>query len=75
MVDADTGENKRLAPRKATVVPDDGCQIYFGAVLCKVGSSLVDVSIVDELGSSNGFQNPALNSSYRDGCVKCVMAS
>lgn len=66
MVDADTGENKRLAPRKATVLPDDGCQIYFGAVLCKVGSGSVGMSVVDELESPNGF---TCNSSYSDGCV------
>lgn len=51
MVDVDTGENTRLAPRKATVLPEDGCQIYFGAVLCKVGSGSVGISIMGGLDS------------------------
>lgn len=36
MVNAETGTKTRLAPRKATMLPVDGCQVQFGNVVCKV---------------------------------------
>ncbi|CAM9729184.1 unnamed protein product, partial [Scytosiphon promiscuus] len=36
VVDAETGTKTRLAPKKATMLPEEGCRVHFGGVACKV---------------------------------------
>lgn len=36
LLNAETGASTRLAPKKATLLPVEGCQIQFGSVVCKV---------------------------------------
>eukprot|EP00903_Cladosiphon_okamuranus_P014255 g13241.t1 len=36
IVDAVTGDKTRLAPRKVTMLPEEGCRVHFGRVECKV---------------------------------------
>lgn len=38
IVDAATGDKMRLAPRKVTMLPEEGCRVHFGGVVCKVGT-------------------------------------
>lgn len=41
IVDATTGEKTRLAPKKATILPEEGCRVHFGVVACKVSAFVV----------------------------------
>eukprot|EP00752_Nemacystus_decipiens_P009915 g8847.t1 len=41
IVDVATGDKTRLAPRKVTVLPEEGCRVHFGGVVCKVAMGLV----------------------------------
>lgn len=36
VINAETGDKTRLAPKKAMMLPRQGCRIHFGAVVCKV---------------------------------------
>lgn len=36
IIDAETGEKTRLAPKKATMLPEAGCRIQLGGAACKV---------------------------------------
>ncbi|CAM9346510.1 unnamed protein product, partial [Sphacelaria rigidula] len=36
VINAETGTSTRLPPKKATMLPVDGCQVQFGSVTCKV---------------------------------------
>lgn len=38
VVDPATGDKTRLAPRKVTMLPEEGCRVHFGGVVCKVGA-------------------------------------
>lgn len=36
MIDKETGAKTRLAPKKATMLPEGGCVVHFGGAICKV---------------------------------------
>lgn len=36
VIDATTGDKTRLAPKKATLLPEEGCRVQLGGVVCKV---------------------------------------
>ena len=66
VVDAKNGAKDRVLPKKTTMLPEDGCQIYFGAVFCKVSfgrrfeSSRQNLSLFSsrEYGNSSSPRGP-----------------